>query len=270
MARDRGTTVQPGKRCKLARLDPGHTGDLDKKRARKLVGQRLEELNELQERLYSGGERALLIVLQAMDTGGKDGTIKHVFSAFNPQGVEVTSFKVPSEEELAHDFLWRVHKAVPRRGMVGVFNRSHYEDVLVVRVRNLVPEAVCSGRFEQINAFEAQLAASGVAIVKLFLHISPEEQAERLQERQQRPDKHWKFNPADLEDRKLWKHFQAAYEDALSRCSTAWAPGHVVPANHKWYRDLVVSNILLDTLEGMKLRYPDPPPGLESFVIPKV
>jgi PPK2 family polyphosphate:nucleotide phosphotransferase len=270
MAHDRGYTVSPGKRFRLARLAPDHTGGHDKKRARKLVGPRLEQLNELQERLYSSGERAVLIVLQAMDTGGKDGTIKHVFSAFNPQGVEVTSFKVPSEEELAHDFLWRVHKAVPRRGMVGIFNRSHYEDVLVVRVKELVPEGVWSKRYEQINAFEERLVASGVKIVKLFLHISPDEQAERLRERQERPEKNWKFNPADLEDRGLWKRFRSAYEDALSRCNTEWAPWHVVPADHKWYRNLVVSNILLDTLEGMDLRYPDPPPDLASYVIPDV
>lgn len=270
MAHDRGYTVSPGKRFRLARLDPDHTGGHDKKRARKLVDQRLEQLNDLQERLYSSGDRSVLIVLQAMDTGGKDGTIKHVFSAFNPQGVEVTAFKAPSEEELAHDFLWRVHKAVPRHGMIGVFNRSHYEDVLVVRVKQLVPEAVWSKRFEQINAFEQRLVASGVAIVKLFLHISPEEQAERLHERQQRPEKNWKFKPADLEDRALWKAFQSTYEDALSRCNTEWAPWHVVPADHKWYRNLVVSNILLDTLEGMDLHYPDPPPDLASYVIPDV
>lgn len=270
MAHDMGYSVPPGKRFKLAELDPGHTGDLDKKRARTMTAQRLEALNELQERLYASGDRALLIVLQAMDTGGKDGTIKHVFSAFNPQGVAVTSFKVPSEEELAHDFLWRIHKATPRRGMVGVFNRSHYEDVLVVRVRNLVPKQVWSQRFAQVNAFEEQLVTSGVAIVKLFLHISADEQAERLRERLQHREKNWKFNPADLDDRALWGDYQVAYEDALSRCNTESSPWHVVPANHKWYRNLVVSNILFATLEGMNLRYPDPPPDLESFVIPDV
>ncbi len=270
MAEHRGHLVTPGRRCRLSRPDAGATGDLDKKRARALAARGQEQLTLLQERLYASGEKALLIVLQAMDTGGKDGTITHVFGAFNPQGVQVTAFKVPTEEELAHDFLWRVHKAVPRRGMVGVFNRSHYEDVLVVRVKNLVPKKVWRERYEQINDFERRLTASGVTIVKLFLHISADEQAQRLRERQTRPDKHWKFNPGDLEDRALWREFQAAYEDALSRCSTEWAPWHVVPANHKWYRNLVVSNILLDVLKGMGLRYPDPPPDLASFVIPEV
>ena len=270
MAHDMGYTVPPGKRFKLGELDPDHTGDHHKKETRKLVQERREELNELQERLYASGQRALLIVLQAMDSGGKDGTIKHVFRAFNPQGIQVTSFKAPTPEELAHDFLWRVHKAVPRRGMVGVFNRSHYEDVLVVRVRHLVPKTVWAPRYDQINAFEERLVASGVGIVKLFLHISPDEQAERLRERQQRPEKNWKFNPGDLEDRALWPKFQAAYEDALSRCNTDVAPWHVVPANHKWYRNLVVSNILLAALREMDLRYPDPPENLEDYVIPEV
>ena len=214
-------TARPGRRFDLADMPTGDTGPFEtKKDARQATERNLERLRELHERLYADGSRGLLVVLQAMDTAGKDGTIKHVLGAFNPQGVRVTSFKAPTELELAHDFLWRVHQVAPGRGGIGIFNRSHYEDVLVVRVKKLVPTSVWKRRYDHINGFERLLADSGIAIVKLFLHISPEEQADRLRERQQDPEKQWKFNPGDREDRSLWPKFMAAYEDALTRCTT--------------------------------------------------
>lgn len=228
----------------------------------------LQRLAELQEMLFAQGRHALLIVLQGMDTAGKDGVIKHVMGAFNPQGVQITSFKVPTAEELAHDFLWRVHKATPGRGMVGIFNRSHYEDVLVVRVAELAPRSVWSKRYAHINAFEKLLDDAGVTIVKLFLHISPEEQAKRLTERRDTPDKHWKFSPGDLKVRTQWSAYMEAYEDALTKCSTARAPWYVVPANRKWYRNLVISEILLDTLSRLDLAYPPPVENIASYEIP--
>jgi PPK2 family polyphosphate:nucleotide phosphotransferase len=262
-------TLKPGERFKLADFDPGYTGDYEKKKqAKAKTAENLEHLRELQEMLYAQGRHALLIVLQAMDAGGKDGTIKHVMGAYNPQGVQVTPFKVPTEEELAHDFLWRVHEAAPRRGMIGIFNRSHYEDVLVVRVHNLVPERVWRERYEHINNFERLLTESGVTIVKFFLHISKDEQAERLLDRQQRPDKQWKFSPGDLDERKLWGDYMTAFEDALTRCNTKDAPWYVIPANRKWYRNLAVSQILIDTMEKMGLQYPKPVDDIESYVIP--
>ncbi len=263
-------TLPPGSRFELAAIDPGDTGKLEKKDAKDELEDNLDRLRELQERLYAGGERALLVVLQAMDAGGKDGTIKHVCGAFNPQGVEVTSFKVPSAAELAHDYLWRIHRRTPARGMVGIFNRSHYEDVVAVRVRDLVPEERWRARYRQIRDFESHLAACGTTIVKLFLHLSPAEQAERLAERRDRPDKQWKFNPGDLEDRERWRPFMAAYEDALTECNTELAPWYVVPADHKWYRNLVVSRILIETLESMDLAYPDPVPDIAAYDIPEV
>ncbi len=262
--------VRPGQPFLLAERDPGDTGRYENARkAKKAVDENLVRLNELQEKLYAQGKRALLIVLQGMDTGGKDGAIRHVMGAFNPQGVQVASFKVPSEEELAHDYLWRVHKVTPRRGMVAIFNRSHYEDVLVVRVKHLVPEEVWRKRFDHINDFERLLTDNGVTIVKFFMHISKNEQAKRLRERQTDPTKQWKFNPGDLEDRKLWSEFQEAYEDALSRCSTTHAPWFVVPSNRKWYRNLVVSQILVDTMENMGLAYPPPIADIDQYVVSK-
>ncbi|MCB1054281.1 MAG: polyphosphate kinase 2 family protein [Acidobacteria bacterium] len=263
--------MAPGERYHLKHIDPHDDAGIDEKgEAKDLVEELQAKLQSFQQCLYAQGRHALLIVLQGMDTGGKDGTIRHVMGAFDPQGVIVTPFKVPTEEELAHDFLWRIHKAVPRRGMIGIFNRSHYEDVLVVRVRKLAPEEVWRARYEQINQFEKLLSDNGVAVVKLFLHISPEEQAERLRERQTRPDKQWKFNPGDLEDRALWHDFQTAYEDALTLCNTAWAPWYVVPADRKWFRNLAVSRILLDVFEGLELAFPKPVPDIDSYVIPDV
>jgi PPK2 family polyphosphate:nucleotide phosphotransferase len=263
-------TLPPGKRFRIADFDPDHTGKYDKKRARKATEELQERLHELQERLYADCSRSLLVVLQAMDTAGKDGTIKHAMGSFNPQGVHVRPFKVPSSEELAHDFLWRAHKVAPAKGMIGIFNRSHYEDVLVVRVKKLVPRKVWQERYDHINSFERLLADNGTRIVKIFLNISPEEQAERLRERQATPEKQWKFNPGDLEDRTLWPRFMAAYEDALTRCNAAHAPWYVVPANRKWYRNLVVSEILIEALESMRLRFPKPVDDVASYEIPEV
>ncbi len=262
-------TLPPGAPFRLKDFDPGWTGTFQHKgEAKDKTKENLERLNELQEMLYAQNEHALLIVLQGMDTAGKDGAIKHVMGAFNPQGVQVISFKVPSEEEYAHDFLWRVHKVTPRRRMIGIFNRSHYEDVLAARVLNIVPKEVWSKRYQQINDFERLLADSGVTIVKFYLHISKEEQAERLRARQQTPSKQWKFSPGDLEQRKLWDDYVAAFEDALTNCNTEHAPWYVIPANRKWYRNLVVSETLVQTMGELGLRYPDPVPNIDSYVIP--
>jgi len=262
-------TVTPGNPIHLADFDPEYTGNYaDKDSARQELEKNLDRLQELQEVLWAEGKHSLLIVLQAMDAGGKDGTIKHVFRGVNPQGCQVTSFKVPTEEERDHDFLWRVHKAVPRRGTIGIFNRSHYEDVLVVRVENLAPEAVWSRRYEQINNFEKLLAETGTTIVKFYLHMSKDEQKKQFEERLQDPHKVWKFSMGDLEKRELWDSYMQAYEDAINRCSTPWASWTIVPANHKWYRNLVVSQTLVQALEKLDMRYPEPPPGVDEIVIP--
>jgi PPK2 family polyphosphate:nucleotide phosphotransferase len=202
-----------------------------------------------------------------MDTGGKDGTIRHVMSGLNPTGCTVTSFKVPSEEERDHDYLWRIHNAVPARGMIGVFNRSHYEDVLVVRVHGLVPKKVWAARYRQINDFERTLNENGVKILKFFLHISKKEQAERLRERIRDKSKNWKFSEADVRERRLWGSYQKAFEDALERCSTPWAPWHVVPADRKWVRDALVARAMVKALEGLRLRYPKAKTDLSKIVI---
>ncbi len=211
---------------------------------------------ELQNRLYAEGKQALLIVLQATDTGGKDSTIRKVLGPINPQGVEVTSFKAPSSVELAHDYLWRIHQAVPAKGMIGVFNRSHYEDVLIVRVHDLAPREKVEQRYDQINDFERHLAENDVTILKFFLHISKDEQKERLQARLDDPSKHWKFNPNDLTERKRWDEYEEAFELALSRCSTKHAPWFIIPADRKWYRNAVIARIIRRTLEDMDPRYP--------------
>ncbi|MCA9911196.1 MAG: polyphosphate kinase 2 family protein, partial [Anaerolineae bacterium] len=227
-----------------------------------------ERLIELQYRLYAEGRRKLLVVLQAMDAGGKDGTIKKVFDSVNPQGVQVTSFKVPTAEELAHDYLWRIHKAVPGRGFIGIFNRSHYEDVLVVRVNELVSQDVWVKRYDQINAFERLLADNGVTILKFYLHISKDEQKERFQERLDNPEKHWKFSVGDLSVRERWDDYMQAYEDAITLCNTPYAPWHIVPANRKWYRDLAVTRTIVNAMEQMGLDYPENKDDLSGVVIP--
>ncbi len=261
--------VEPGKKIKLAERDPQDTGDFKggKEDGLKEIVKLNEKLQELQELLYAEGKHKILVVLQAMDTGGKDGAIRRVFDGVNPQGVKVASFKVPTPEEMAHDYLWRVHKVVPGNGEMVIFNRSHYEDVLVVRVHNYVPKEVWSKRYEQINAFEKLLAENGTTILKFFLHISKDEQKERLQARLDDPTKHWKFSLGDLGERKLWDDYQSAYEDALNKTSTEYAPWYVVPANRKWYRDLVISKVLVETLEGLKMKYPEPKDDLSGVVI---
>lgn len=261
--------VEPGKKVALAERDPAETGDFDggKEKGLKAIQKLNVELQELQELLYAEGKHRVLVVLQAMDTGGKDGTIRRVFGGVNPQGVKVASFKVPTAEELAHDFLWRIHKAVPASGEIVIFNRSHYEDVLVVRVHNLVPKAVWSKRYEQINDFEKMLADNGTTILKFFLHISKDEQRERLQARLDDPTKHWKFSLGDLDERKLWDDYQQAYEDALNKTSTKHAPWYIVPADRKWYRDLVISTVLVETLKGLKMKFPEPKDNLDGVVI---
>jgi PPK2 family polyphosphate:nucleotide phosphotransferase len=260
--------VEPGQKINLLKVDANDTGLVkDKQAAKKQLKTNVEQMAELQNILYAEGKHSLLIVLQAMDAGGKDGTIRSIMSGVNPQGVRVTSFKKPNEEELSHDFLWRIHQAVPARGMIGIFNRSHYEDVLIVRVHNLVPASVWQTRYDHINNFERLLIDSGGTILKFYLHISKEEQKERLQARLEQPHKRWKFNPDDLKERALWAGYMHAFEAAFERCSTAVAPWHIVPANKKWYRNLVISETIVQTLASLNLNYPDPMAGLDEIVI---
>jgi len=241
--------VDPGSKVRLKDYDPGYTAShIDHDSADKELQELSDELSELQELLAAAQHHAMLIVLQGMDTSGKDGTIRHVLSHINPQGCYVVSFKVPTAEELAHDFLWRVHKVTPAKGVMGVFNRSHYEDVLIARVHNLVPEKVWSERYAEINHFEYALASSSVIILKFFLYISKDEQERRLLAREQDLDKAWKISAADWVERKYWDDYQQAYEDALSKCSTDEAPWYIVPANHKWYRNLAVAHTIVHTM----------------------
>lgn len=218
----------------------------------------LKKLDRLQYLLYADHKHALLLIFQGLDAAGKDGTIRHVMSGVNPQGCKVTSFKAPSPEEAAHDYLWRVHHAVPPLGDIGIFNRSHYEDVLVVRVHNLVPKKVWSERYGQINQFEQFLYDNNVTILKFFLHISKNEQEKRFMERIDDPDKRWKISEADFAERKFWDDYVAAYEDALTRCSTKLAPWFIIPANKKWFRNLAVSHIIAETMQAMNLKFPPP------------
>ncbi len=252
--------VKPGSLVDLGKWDPNDKSAFpeEKNEGRKRLLELNQRLEELQELLYAEQKHKVLIVLQAMDTGGKDGTIRHVFEGVNPQGVRVASFKKPTPEELDRDFLWRVHKQVPGKGEMVIFNRSHYEDVLVVRVHNLAPKEVWSKRYEHINSFERTLVDEGTTILKFFLHIDLDEQRERLQARLDEPNKRWKFNPADLEERKLWPKYMKAYEEAISKTSTDWAPWYIVPANRKWYRNLVVGTVIIEALEDLNMRYPEP------------
>ena len=252
---------------RLRDFNPDFHDGLDKDETREKAVRLCQRIGELQELLHADARQALLIVLQGMDTSGKDGAARHVLQFVNPAGVETTNFKVPSAEEMAHDFLWRVHKALPRYGQIGVFNRSHYEDVLIVRVLKLQPVPVWRARYDQINAFEKHLAANGMVVLKFFLHISRAEQAERLKARIADPRKNWKFQPDDLKMRAHWAKFQKAYEDAINCCSTHYAPWHVVPANRKWYRDYVIAKTVVKALEGMRLRWPKPHEDLAKFRI---
>ena len=251
--------IEPGERAHLDKRDADDASAFpDRKAAEHQSVKDGAAINEWQDTLYAEGKHALLVVLQGIDTAGKDGTVRHVFNQTGPLGVTVTSFRSPSEAELAHDFLWRAHVACPSRGFIGIFNRSHYEDVLVGRVRELAPKKAIEQRYEQINVFEKTLVENGTTILKFMLHISKEEQRERLQARLDEPESRWKFNPGDLEDRKLWAEYQAAYELMLHRCSTAWAPWHIVPADRKWARNAAVAAIVRETLEAMGPQYPKP------------
>lgn len=241
--------------------------EMEKELARAMTDEYSSQLAELGYRLYAENRRALLVVLQGMDTAGKDGTIRSIMKGLNPQSCRVTSFKKPSEEELDHDFLWRIHKAAPARGNVGIFNRSQYEDVLVVRVHSLVPKEEWQGRYERINDFERMLTEGGTTIVKCYLHISKEEQRERLQSRLDNPKKRWKFNRGDLQERALWDEYQAAYEAALNRCNTAHAPWHIIPSDRKWYRNFVVSRLLVHVLRDLDPQFPPPADDLDGVVV---
>lgn len=256
-----------GEKVSLADYDPEYH-DGDKKHAPKELAKLQERLFELQERLYAENKQSLLIILQAMDAAGKDSTIRKVFEGINPQGVQVSSFKAPTEIELAHDFLWRIHQRVPAKGMIGVFNRSHYEDVLVVRVNNLVPEEVWRKRYAHINHFERLLADSGTHILKFYLNISKAEQKKQLQERLDDPTKHWKFSVGDLPVRNQWDDYMRAFEDVFTQCNTDYAPWHIIPGNTRWYRTLTITKIIVETLEKMNPQYPKPEEGLDKVVIP--
>jgi PPK2 family polyphosphate:nucleotide phosphotransferase len=260
--------VKPGTKVRLKEIDPNDTGSYaSEEEADAALKPLLDELGKLQYLLYAENKHALLIVLQGMDTSGKDGTIRKVMGALTPLGVEVKDFKKPTEEELEHDFLWRIHKAVPHRGNIGIFNRSHYEDVGVVRVHELVPPQVWKKRYRQINEFERLLVKNGTVVLKFFLHISKDEQKERLIARLQDPTKHWKFSLRDVEERQHWPAYRKAYEAALTRCSTRWAPWHIVPANKKWYRDLVVAKAVVETLRGLDMKYPPATIDISKIVI---
>jgi len=243
-------------RMDLSKFDPDNTFGKTEDELDNKLPKLKSIMSELQYKLYAENEKSLLIVLQGMDTSGKDGIIRHVISAFNPISCRVESFNVPTSEELAHDFLWRIHKAVPRKGFVGVFNRSHYEDIVAVRVHHLIPESMCFKRFNQINQFEIMLTENKVRILKFFLHISKQEQKKRLADRLSDPEKRYKFNKEDIKKRKKWEEYMHAYADAISNCSVEQAPWYVIPANKKWFRDWAVAKIITDTLTQMKIKYP--------------
>ena len=261
--------IEPGSAVHLDKIDTRATDgfDGDKKAGKELLSLLTKRIGELQEVFYAQNKHRLLVVLQAMDTGGKDSTISHVFDDVNPQGVNVASFKIPTSKELAHDFLWRIHPHVPGNGEIVIFNRSHYEDVLVVRVHKQISDAACQQRFEHINAFEKMLVEEGTTILKFYLHISKDEQKKRLQARIKNPAKHWKFDPGDLAERKLWDEYMVAADDMLKHTSANKAPWFVVPADRKWYRNLIVAQAIIDSLESLKLAYPEPKQPLDGIVI---
>jgi PPK2 family polyphosphate:nucleotide phosphotransferase len=261
--------VKPGSKIHLNDWDPNDNSAFegDKEAGKVLLKELNSDLATFQEILYAENKHRILIVLQGMDTSGKDGVISHVFEGVDPQGLKITNFKVPSELELDHDYLWRVHQHTPGRGDIAIFNRSHYEDVLVVRVHELVPKQVWSRRYDQINHFEKLLSEEGCTILKFFLHIDLEEQKARFQARLDDPSKIWKFRLGDLQERKLWPEYIKAYEDVLNKTSTDWAPWYIVPANKKWYRNIVVGKVLVDTLRKLDLKYPEPEEDLSNVVI---
>lgn len=260
--------VKPGHKVKLPKCPTDAKGHFkDKAAAERASEKHLKRLKELQGVLYAEAKHGLLVVFQAMDAGGKDGAVDHVFSGINPQGCSVTSFKAPSENELAHDYLWRIHAATPRKGMIEIFNRSHYESVLVERIHDLVPKKVWSKRYDQINQFEKLLADEGTVILKFYLHISKQEQKERLEDRLKDPAKNWKFDAKDLDERRHWDAYIEAYEDALEKCSTEHAPWIVVPSDHKWFRNWMISDAIVQALEELDMKYPPPKPGIKDLVV---
>ncbi|MGQ9609079.1 MAG: polyphosphate kinase 2 family protein [bacterium] len=260
--------VLPGSKVKLDDYDPEYTGDYKRKKdTKERMNELRKEMIKLQNLLYAESKHAVLIILQAMDTGGKDGTIRHVMAGVDPQGCDVRSFKVPTDEELSHDFLWRAHRVTPCKGKIVIFNRSYYEDVLVVRVHNLVPKEIWSARYEQINAFEKILVENNTLILKFFLYISKDEQKKRLEERLNDPTKHWKFSERDLKEREYWNDYIAAYEAVLSKCSTEYAPWYIIPANRKWYRNLVICEIIVDAFKKLNMKYPKPKVDLSKIKI---
>lgn len=261
--------VKPGSRVDLSAHNAADKGAFEggKTKGQEATLDLNQHLEELQEMLYAEHKHKVLVVLQGMDTSGKDGVVRHVFEGVNPQGVRVASFKVPTAVELDHDYLWRIHQHVPGKGEVVIFNRSHYEDLLVVRVHELVPPRVWKKRFAQINAWERMLVEEGTTILKFFLHISLEEQKARMQERLDTPHKRWKFRLGDLEERKLWPAYVEAYEDVLSKTSTRWAPWYIVPSDREWYRNLTVASILVETLKELKMAYPEPEDDLTNVII---
>ncbi len=258
--------VAPGTSVKLKDIDPGFKDDHEgHKNAVEEIEHYRQRLRELQELLYADGQRSLLLCLQALDAGGKDGTINHILGSMNPQGCKVVGFKQPSAEERAHDFLWRIHRVTPARGVVTIFNRSHYEDVLIARVHNLVPKEIWSRRYDRINAFESGLTEDDTQILKFYLHISKEEQLKRFKDRLDDPSKQWKISEADYKERTYWDGYTAAYEEALSRCSTKHAPWFIIPADHKWFRNLAVARIVVECLEGLKMTFPPPAVNIEHI-----
>ncbi|PWT97239.1 MAG: polyphosphate kinase [Terriglobia bacterium] len=257
--------VTPEKHLKLGDIDPDESHGMTKEAALDALVQCQKRLSVLQYLLYAEGRRALLVVLQGIDAAGKDGTIRRVMSGLNPQGVRVTPFKVPEGAEKRHDYLWRIHNSLPEYGQIGIFNRSHYEDVLVVRVHGLVPKSVWSKRYRQINDFERMLSENNVRILKFLLYISKEEQAKRFRQRLEDKRKNWKFSPDDVKERQYWDAYIDAYNDVLEKCSTDYAPWYVIPANKKWFRNLAVAQIVLETLESMKLKSPKPTADLSNI-----
>lgn len=268
MSRTGEYRIEPGSRVDLNKIRTDDDGRMAKPEALAEFQKLRKRLLRLQELLYAESRHALLVVLQAMDAGGKDSTIRSVFTALNPQGCKVVSFKAPNDVELRHDFLWRVHENAPRLGFIGIFNRSHYEDVLIVRVKGLVPEKRWRARYDHINAFEKMLHDEGTTIVKFFLHISKDYQKRRLERRLAKPTKHWKFDPSDLVERKRWDEYRTAYDEALGRCSTKHAPWYVIPAEHRWYRNLLVARVLVETLESLDMHYPKPTFDAKTIVVP--